>query len=169
MTVMATSNENDRIPSQEFPEMNPAMDSYRIGTLLEMARAMTIGLAEENLRVRLCVQGSMGAGIFTGLPKQLSGVSKLMQMMDWESEEGEVNEGMVGTFVNFGNIGAEFVVNEQRANVNDNDSDSIITQHQDDVFILLSQNMVGWTAVSFPGCKRNGRAAGDRPSFSLID
>lgn len=50
----------------QFPEMNPSMDSYRIGTILEMARAMCIRLAEENVRVRLCVQGSMGVGIFTG-------------------------------------------------------------------------------------------------------
>jgi hypothetical protein len=51
--------------------MNPAMDSYRIGTLLEMARAMTIGLMEEFARP-LRPGVSMGAGIFTGLPKQLS-------------------------------------------------------------------------------------------------
>jgi len=76
-----------------FPEMNPGMDSYRIGTLLELTRAVAIQLAEQNLRVRVCVQGSMGQGIFTGVPKQLSGVHKLLQMMDWESEEGEPNEG----------------------------------------------------------------------------
>ena len=46
----------------QFPELNPAMDSYRIGTLLEMARSICIKLAEENVRVRLCVQGSMGVG-----------------------------------------------------------------------------------------------------------
>ena len=49
----------------QFPEMNPTMDSYRIGTILEMTRAIVIRLAEENLRVRVCVQGSMGVGIFT--------------------------------------------------------------------------------------------------------
>ena len=42
----------------QFPEMNPSMDSYRIGTILEMARTMCIRLAEQNVRVRLCVQGS---------------------------------------------------------------------------------------------------------------
>jgi hypothetical protein len=44
----------------QFPEMNPSMDSYRIGTILEMVRAITIKLAEDNLRVRVCVQQSMG-------------------------------------------------------------------------------------------------------------
>jgi hypothetical protein len=42
-----------------FPEMNPSMDSYRIGTILEMTRAIAIKLVEQNLRVRVCVQGSM--------------------------------------------------------------------------------------------------------------
>jgi hypothetical protein len=114
----------------------------------------------------------MGAGIFTGLPKQLAGVSKLMQMMDWESEEGETNEGMVGTFVNFGNIGAEFVVNEQRSSVADSDSDNddgksstgTIAQHQDDVFILLCpQNMVGTDSSIIPWLQEMVEAAGDRP------
>jgi hypothetical protein len=42
-----------------FPEMNPSMDSYRIGTILEMTRAIAIRLVEQNLRVRVCVQGTM--------------------------------------------------------------------------------------------------------------
>ena len=45
-----------------FPELNPNMDAYRIGTLLEMTRSLAITLAEQNLRVRVCVQGSMGVG-----------------------------------------------------------------------------------------------------------
>jgi hypothetical protein len=53
----------------------------RIGTLLEMVRTCAIRLAEQNLRVRVCVQGSMGVGVFTGLPKQLSGVATILQRM----------------------------------------------------------------------------------------
>ncbi len=45
-----------------IPELNPGMDAYRVGTLLEMTRAIAITLAEQNLRVRVCVQGSMGSG-----------------------------------------------------------------------------------------------------------
>ena len=70
-----------------------------------MARNVAICLAEQNLRVRVCVQGSMGVGIFTGLPKQLSGVATILERMDWQSDAGEVNEGMVGNYVNFGKIG----------------------------------------------------------------
>jgi hypothetical protein len=120
----------------QFPEMNPSMDSYRIGTILEMVRGITLKLAEQNLRVRVCVQQSMGVGIFTGVPKQLSGVSKLIQMMDWQSDEGEENEGMVGEFVRFGNVGPEHVINEER------DQHGNITVHQDDAFIIIAPQVM---------------------------
>jgi adenylate kinase len=143
----------------QFPEMNPSMDSYRIGTLLELARAIVIKLAEENLRVRLCVQGSMGVGIFTGIPKQLSGVSRLMQMMDWQSSQGEDNEGMVGQYVNFGGVGKEHVVNEMK-----DEQTGEITQEQDDVFIILApQSMVGTDTSIIPLLVEMVEAAGDRP------
>lgn len=95
-----------------FPELNTQMDSYRIGTLLEMVRLIAITLAEQNLRVRICVQQSMGVGIFTGIPKSLLGVSTLLERMDWQSGKGEENEGMVGEYINFGAIGKDHVVNK---------------------------------------------------------
>jgi adenylate kinase len=140
-----------------FPEMNPSMDSYRIGTLLELARTIGIRLAEENLRVRICVQGSMGVGIFTGVPKQLNGVATLLQRMDWESEEGEQNEGMVGDYIRFGAIGKEHVVNSHT----DADGNEI---KQDDVFILLCpQSMVGVDTSIMGQLAEMVEAAGDRP------
>jgi adenylate kinase len=141
-----------------FPETNPEMDSYRIGTILELVRSVAIRLAEENLRVRVCVQNSMGVGIFTGLPKQLSGVSRLVQAMDWQSGPGEVNEGMVGDYVRFGAVGADHVFNEVR------DTDGIVTQHQDDVFLILApQSMVGTDTSIIPLLSEMVDAAGDRP------
>jgi hypothetical protein len=116
----------------QFPEMNPSMDSYRIGTILEMVRAIAIRLAEENLRVRVCVQGSMGVGIFTGVPKQLSGVSRLVQMMDWQSASGEINEGMVGEYVRFGGVGPSHVLNTTKGTSGE------IVQYQDDVFLIIA-------------------------------
>jgi len=74
---------------------------FRIRTLLELARALAIKLTEKNRRVRVCVQGSLGVGIFTDIPKQLNGVSILLQSMDWGSKE---NEEMVGDYVNFGGV-----------------------------------------------------------------
>lgn len=141
----------------QFPEMNPSMDTYRIGTILELVRAIAIRLAEENLRVRVSVQGSMGVGIFTGMPKQLSGVSRLVQLMDWQSDPGENNQGMVGDYVNFGGVGAEHVVNERR-------NATHTLQHQDDVFLLIApQSMVGTESSIMPLLSDMVKAAGDRP------
>jgi adenylate kinase len=125
--------------------------------MLELVRTMAIKLCEQNLRVRVCVQGSMGVGIFTGVPKQLSGVSKLLQMMDWQSEPGEENEGMVGDYLNFGFIGKEHVVNARV----DAEGKNI---EQDDVFIIVApQSMVGVDTSIIGPLKEMTNAAGDRP------
>lgn len=126
-----------------------------------MARSITIRLAEENLRVRVCVQGSMGVGIFTGLPKQLSGVATLLQRMDWQSEKGETNEGMVGNYVNFGAVGKDHVVN---AHI-DEDGKKV---EQDDVFLLLCpQSTVGIESSIIAPLQEMVEAVGDRPIIIL--
>jgi adenylate kinase len=144
-----------------FPETNPSMDSYRIGTLLELVRAVALRLAvEEQLRVRICVQGSMGVGIFTGIPKQLTGVARLLPAMDWQSGPGELHEGVVGEYVRFGTVGPDQVVNTMRDTVND----TVITQYQDDVFLVLApQSMVGTDTSIIPLLSGMVEAAGDRP------
>ena len=96
-------------------------------------------------------------GIFTGVPKQLSGVAKLLQMMDWESQEGEENAGMVGTYINFGGIGKEHVVDASTK------SDGTKVE-QDDVFILIApQSMVGIESSIMGPLADMVEAAGDRP------
>ena len=128
-----------------------------IGTLLEMVRSVSIRLAEENLRVRVCVQGSMGVGIFTGIPKQLNGVATLLQRMDWQSGPGEVNEGMVGDYVNFGQIGKDHVVNPGV----DSDGNPV---EGDDVFLLICpQSMQGVDSSIFTYLQEMTEAAGNRP------
>ena len=103
----------------------------------------------------------MGVGIFTGVPKQLGGVSKLLQMMDWQSGEGEENEGMVGDYLNFGNVGADHVVNEHELE----DGTKV---HQDDVFIIIApQSMVGVDSSIIGPLKEMTEAAGDRPVILL--
>jgi len=79
------------------PELNMEMDSYRVGTLLELVRECAIGFAECGLKTRVCVQGSMGQGAFTGVPRVLSGVIKVLTMMDWQANSDEEYEGMLGT------------------------------------------------------------------------
>ena len=128
-----------------------------IGTILELVRTIAIRLCEQNLRVRVCVQGSMGVGIFTAVPKQLNGVSRLLQMMDWQSEEGEENEGMVGTYLNFGSVGKDDVVDAHTAE----DGTKV---EQDDAFIIIApQSMVGVDSSIIGPLQEMTEAAGDRP------
>jgi adenylate kinase len=104
----------------------------------------------------------MGVGVFTGLPKQLSGVATILQrMVDWQSEQGEANEGMVGNFVNFGAIGRDHVVN---AHI-DADGKKV---ESDDVFILLCpQSTVGLESSIFGPLQEMTVASGDRPMILI--
>ena len=68
----------------EIPELNTSGDTYRIGTLLEMVRHVATDLANDGKRVRVCVQGSMGKGVFQALPIALSGARRVMELMDCE-------------------------------------------------------------------------------------
>ena len=73
------------------------------------------------------------------------------------AEEGEENEGMVGSFLNFGSIGAEHVVNAHEAE----DGTKV---EQDDVFILIApQSMVGVDSSIIGPLQAMVEAAGDRP------
>eukprot|EP00752_Nemacystus_decipiens_P002440 g2297.t1 len=82
------------------PELNVAMDTYRVGTMLEMVRELAYSMADVGLNTRILIQPSMGEGIFKSLPLALAGVMSIMRGMDWE-------EGLVGTHVNFGELGNE--------------------------------------------------------------
>eukprot|EP01024_Parvocaulis_polyphysoides_P018965 TRINITY_DN1847_c0_g1_i1.p1 TRINITY_DN1847_c0_g1~~TRINITY_DN1847_c0_g1_i1.p1 ORF type:complete len:329 (-),score=40.58 TRINITY_DN1847_c0_g1_i1:50-1036(-) len=83
-----------------IPETNPEQDVYRIGTVLECVRDVAYRLAQDGAKVKMCVQQSMGQGVFQGLPLSLSGVRQIMEMMDW----GELEQ-----FVTFGQVGADQV------------------------------------------------------------
>jgi len=86
-----------------IPELNPEMDVYRIGTLLEMVREVAAALAQDGVRVKICVQQALGQGVFTGMPLALSGVRRILEMMDW---------GEAGPFVGLGQVGADQVDDE---------------------------------------------------------
>ena len=78
-------------------------------------------------------------------------------MMDWQSGEGEENEGMIGSYINFGAIGKDHVVDAQEGP----DGEKI---EQDDVFILISpQSMVGIESSIMGPLVEMVEAAGDRP------
>ena len=99
----------------------------------------------------------MGVGIFTAVPKQLNGVARLLQMMDWQAEEGEANEGMVGNYLNFGGVGKEHVVNAHT-------TEEGKKVEQDDIFIIIApQSMVGTDTSIIAPLSEMVEAAGDRP------
>ncbi|KAK8707237.1 hypothetical protein V6N13_058298 [Hibiscus sabdariffa] len=75
------------------------MDVYRIGTLMELVRDIALSFADDGIRVKVCVQGSMGQGALAGMPLQLAATRKILEFMDWG------NYGAMGTFINIGSIG----------------------------------------------------------------
>lgn len=80
-----------------IPETNPEQDTFRIGTLLELVRAIAVKRAKgRGERVRVVVQPPLGEGFFKGMPLSLSGVSSLLSRMDW-GEEGETEDEDGGT------------------------------------------------------------------------
>ncbi len=50
--------------------------------------------------LQVCVQGSMGAGVFSGMPLALAGTRRLLDSMDWG------HHGALGEFVRIGAVGA---------------------------------------------------------------
>ncbi|KAI0492309.1 hypothetical protein KFK09_026580 [Dendrobium nobile] len=121
-----------------IPELNPEMDVYRIGTLMELVRTLALSFADDGKRVKVCVQGSMGEGALAGMPLQLAGSRRILEYMDW----GEY--GAKDTFIKIGSIGAKEV------------------DEQDDIFILVApQNAVGNCIIN--DLQAMTDAAGQRP------
>ncbi|KAI5674464.1 hypothetical protein M9H77_14828 [Catharanthus roseus] len=121
-----------------IPELNPEMDVYRIGTLMELVRTLALSFADDGKRVKVCVQGSMGEGALAGMPLQLAGTRKILEFMDWG------DHGAMDNFIKIGSIGGKEV------------------EEQDDMFILVApQNAVGNCIID--NLKAMTDAAGDRP------
>jgi adenylate kinase len=72
-------------PARGNEQVNPEFDTYRMGSVLEMVRNIVLRLVLQfpPLRVRICVQQSLGEGIFTGLPISLSSMGQVLETMDW--------------------------------------------------------------------------------------
>lgn len=125
-----------------FPEVNPAFDTYRLGTMLELVRDIALAQAYEGKRVRVCVQQPLGEGIFVGLPLALASMRIVMEKMDWGSRlsdeqlapVGGVGSAAVNTpaeLIRFGALGADQVADD------------------DDVFIIVApQNVIGASVMT---------------------
>jgi adenylate kinase len=120
----------------KIPELNTDFDVYRVGTLLELVRDLTVSLAADGKIVKVCVQQPLGQGVFQGTPLSLNGVMRIMKQMDW---------GPAGDFIKFGNISASEVPDA-------------------DTFILISpQNINGQSIVPFLREMSEAAAAADKP------
>ncbi|KAJ0984309.1 hypothetical protein J5N97_002665 [Dioscorea zingiberensis] len=138
-TQRAVQDKRSRLKVEiNIPELNPEMDVYRIGTLMELVRTLALSFADDGKHVKVCVQGSMGEGALSGMPLQLAGSRKILEFMDWG------DYGAKGTFISIGSVGAKEV------------------DEQDDIFILVApQNAVGNCIID--DMKAMTDAAGDRP------
>jgi adenylate kinase len=101
--------------------VNPAFDTYRIGTLLEMVRTIALKLSEDGgKRVRICVQQSLGQGIFLGMPLAISAMRPVLERMDWggvlsESEKFQQSDNDTPrkeALIRLGTVGAEQVAED---------------------------------------------------------
>lgn len=123
-----------------FPEVNPAYDTYRIGTILEMIRQITLSLTcNERKKVRICVQQSLGEGIFTGLPLAIGAMRPILEKMDWGQELTKEQKFQPGdnvvprseAMIRLGTIGPEQI------------------QDDDDVLIIICpQNVIGGILIN---------------------
>ncbi|KAJ0235802.1 Adenylate kinase 5 [Hirschfeldia incana] len=138
-TVRSIKDGNTRLRVDiNIPELNPEMDVYRIGTLMELVRTLALSFADDGKRVKVCVQGSMGEGALAGMPLQLAGTRKILEYMDWG------DDATLGTFVKLGAIGGKEV------------------DEEDDIFILVApQNAVGNCIID--DLQAMTTAAGKRP------
>ncbi|KAJ1492787.1 hypothetical protein T484DRAFT_1770435, partial [Baffinella frigidus] len=127
------------------PEINPEMDTFRVGTMLEMVRELALRIAlVNNKRVKICIQGSLGEGIFTGLPLMLSGMRKVVEGMDWEAREGEMYAGLMVNDIINRRTGEVAIKGSKEGRVSFGEVGPNVVEDDDEVFIVIApQSMVG--------------------------
>ena len=142
LKALSCKNSNNKFQMKvNFPEVNPAFDTYRIGTILEMIRHMVLVLTcDEGRRVRICIQQSLGEGVFAGMPLALSSVRYVAEKMDWGKRLNSDQKASVDdaknrrseALVRFGSIGRDQVAPD------------------DDIIIVIApQNLIGGSLVPF--------------------
>ena len=89
IAAAVTSKERRIKIKTEFPELNVSGDVYRVGTTLELVRRVATTLARDGMRVKVCA-AKHGERVFQALPLSLSGVSKLLELMDWDGDVADI-------------------------------------------------------------------------------
>jgi len=99
-----------------LPETDRTFDSYRLATVLECVRVAVMRLSDQGRAVRVCVQGPLGEGFFTGMPLSLAGAGRMIQQMDWgrtPEQEAAVSFGDVGAGAVEAGVDVYFVIAPQ--------------------------------------------------------
>lgn len=141
VSALAAGKQRVRV-FQEYPELNVEMDTYRIGTLLEGIRHLVNSLTADGRRVKVCVQGSMGQGVFTAMPLALNGVRRILDSMDWGDAVNDLRDER--QLLRIGSIAAEDVLPD------------------DDIFVLLAPQHINGHSL-MPSLTAFCDAAGSRP------
>lgn len=130
-----------------FPEVNPAFDTYRVGTVLECVRHVVLALTvEERLRVRICVQQSLGEGVFTGLPLALASMRPILERMDWGSGLSESEKFCPADFaLSKGVSRPESLVRLGEI------SGSDVAEDDDVIIVIAPQNVIGGMVIELLG------------------
>ena len=131
---------------QEHPETNVEMDTYRIGTLLEGVRHLVNSLTADGRRVKVCVQSSMGQGVFTAMPLALNGVRRILDTMDWGDDVNDLRDER--QLLRIGSISAADVTAD------------------DDIFVLIAPQHINGHSL-MPSLTAFCDAAGSRPVVLL--
>ena len=130
------------------PELDDELDTYRVGTLLELTRALAISIIKDlGFKVRIAVQAPMGTGTFQGMPLSLNGVRRLLESMDYGENTAELFKKKL---IRFG------AVSNKEEDLDDDD---------DVLIVLAPQSTVGCPIV--PLLQDMAIAAKDRPVILL--
>jgi adenylate kinase len=127
------------------PEINDEMDVFRVGTMLELVRELSLRVAlVMEKRVKVCIQGPLGEGFFTGVPLMLSGMMKVLRGMDWQSRAGEQYEGILVQELVDPRTGKVYYEGNKEGRVAFGDVSVNAVDDEDEVFIIIApQSMTG--------------------------
>eukprot|EP00285_Hemiselmis_virescens_P003000 CAMPEP_0173412868 /NCGR_PEP_ID=MMETSP1356-20130122/80508_1 /TAXON_ID=77927 ORGANISM="Hemiselmis virescens, Strain PCC157" /NCGR_SAMPLE_ID=MMETSP1356 /ASSEMBLY_ACC=CAM_ASM_000847 /LENGTH=618 /DNA_ID=CAMNT_0014374811 /DNA_START=145 /DNA_END=2001 /DNA_ORIENTATION=+ len=149
------------------PEINPEMDTFRVGTMLELVRELALRIAVVmEKRVKICIQGPLGEGFFTGTPLMLSGMRPVLEGMDWKSRPGEMYEGLLVEDTVNRRTGEVFNLGNPEGRVSFGEVGADSCADEDEVFIVIApQSMTG--ASVFEPLASMVQAAKGRPFLCI--
>lgn len=139
------------------------MDTFRVGTMLELVREVSIRVAVVmGKRVKICVQGPLGQGIFAGLPLMLNGMRRVLESMDWQARPGEMYEGLLAQDIKNPRTGEVIVKGSPDGKVAFGAVGASDVDPADEVFLVIAPQSIIGASIHEP-LSAMVAAAGNRP------